>query len=89
MLNKKISKTKPKKQKGGDTSALKNISIHIPSNTKACVSGNQGSGKSSLLRVMSGNFNDFEGNILINEVPLNNYNLELLTISIECFHLYL
>jgi ABC-type bacteriocin/lantibiotic exporter with double-glycine peptidase domain len=58
------------------TSALKNISIHIPSNTKACVSGNQGSGKSSLLRVMSGNFNDFEGNILINEVPLNNYNLE-------------
>ena len=38
MLNKKISKTKPKKQKGGDTSALKNILNNINGDIKSDLS---------------------------------------------------
>lgn len=58
--------------------ALNNINLAIPANSKICISGHEGSGKSSLLRVISGNFSDFSGSILINNIPIGNYQLESL-----------
>lgn len=58
--------------------ALTNINLMIPPNSKVCISGHEGSGKSSLLRVISGNFSDFSGSILINNIPIGNYQLETL-----------
>ncbi|WP_435356549.1 peptidase domain-containing ABC transporter [Emticicia sp. SJ17W-69] len=58
--------------------ALTNINLTIPANSKVCISGHEGSGKSSLLRVISGNFSDFSGSILINNIPIGNYQLETL-----------
>jgi ABC-type bacteriocin/lantibiotic exporter with double-glycine peptidase domain len=58
--------------------ALNNINLTIPANSKVCISGHEGSGKSSLLRVISGNFSDFSGSILINNIPIGNYQLESL-----------
>lgn len=58
--------------------ALNNINLSIPSNSKVCISGHEGSGKSTLLRVISGNFSDFSGAILINNIPIGNYQLETL-----------
>jgi ABC-type bacteriocin/lantibiotic exporter with double-glycine peptidase domain len=40
--------------------------------------GATGSGKSSLLRLLSGAYNDFTGNIFINSIPLSNYQLQSL-----------
>jgi ATP-binding cassette subfamily B protein len=58
--------------------ALTNINLNIPANSTVCISGHEGSGKSSLLRVISGNFSDFMGAILINNIPIGNYQLETL-----------
>ncbi len=58
--------------------ALSDINISIPANSKVCISGHEGSGKSTLLRVISGNFSDFSGSILINNIPIGNYQLETL-----------
>ena len=43
--------------------ALNDINLDIPANSKVCISGHEGSGKSSLLRVLSGNYSDFTGSI--------------------------
>ncbi|WP_394993989.1 peptidase domain-containing ABC transporter [Emticicia sp.] len=58
--------------------ALNNINLTIPADSKVCISGHEGSGKSSLLRVISGNFSDFSGTILLNNIPIGNYKLETL-----------
>lgn len=58
--------------------ALNDINLTISANSKVCISGHEGSGKSSLLRVISGNFSDFSGAILINNIPIGNYQLETL-----------
>lgn len=54
---------------------LKNISVHIDSNQKVCISGGSGSGKSTFIRVLSGNYSDFQGSILLNNIPIQNYQL--------------
>jgi len=54
---------------------LNDLSFKVESNQKICISGGDGSGKSTLIRVLSGNYSDFQGNILINNIPIQNYNL--------------
>jgi ATP-binding cassette, subfamily B, bacterial len=57
---------------------LNNINLKIPPFSTVCISGKEGAGKSSLLRVLSGSYNDFNGSILLNKIPINNYQLEIL-----------
>jgi len=54
---------------------LNDINFSVLPNQKICISGGDGSGKSTLIRVLSGNYTDFQGNILINNIPIQNYNL--------------
>jgi ATP-binding cassette, subfamily B, bacterial len=54
---------------------LKDITIKIPSGHKAVLMGADGSGKSTLLKILTGAYQPTKGNILINGIPLNNYNL--------------
>jgi ABC-type bacteriocin/lantibiotic exporter with double-glycine peptidase domain len=42
------------------------------------IQGNEGSGKSTLLRLLAGSYNNFDGAVLINDIPINNYNLQSL-----------
>ena len=65
--------------------ALNDINLDIPANSKVCISGHEGSGKSSLLRVLSGNYSDFTGSILLNSIPIGNYQLETLRGRIGVF----
>jgi ABC-type bacteriocin/lantibiotic exporter with double-glycine peptidase domain len=53
---------------------LHNISAHIPARTKVCVVGTEGAGKSLLLRMLTGAYNDYTGSVLLNDVPINNYH---------------
>ncbi len=55
---------------------LSNITLEINANEKICIQGNDSSGKSTLLRVLAGAYTDFEGTMLINDVPLGNYYLD-------------
>jgi ABC-type bacteriocin/lantibiotic exporter with double-glycine peptidase domain len=52
---------------------LKGISMSVEAGQKIALIGEDGSGKSSLLRVLSGAYSSYEGGILIDNVPLRNY----------------
>lgn len=54
---------------------LKDISLHIAPGQKICVKGKGSSGKSTFLRLLAGVYTDFEGSVLINGVPIGNYDL--------------
>jgi ABC-type bacteriocin/lantibiotic exporter with double-glycine peptidase domain len=57
---------------------LNSINLHIEPGEKIQLSGPAGSGKSILMRVLTGNYIDFKGTLLINKVPVKNYNLQSL-----------
>ncbi|MGG9972747.1 peptidase domain-containing ABC transporter [Ferruginibacter sp. SUN002] len=58
------------------TDVLKNISLQINSGEKICIMGNNSSGKSTLLRLLAGAYTDFKGSILLDDLPINNYDLD-------------
>ncbi len=64
-----------------ETEILRNISLSIKANEKVCIRGKDSSGKSTLLKLMSGAYTDFKGSILIDQVPLGNYNLDSLRLQ--------
>jgi len=57
---------------------LTTISLQIPARSKVCIQGNEGSGKSTFLKVLSGNYSEFAGSLLINNLPITSYKLESL-----------
>lgn len=54
---------------------LHNINFYIKPGSLVSIVGSSGSGKSSLLRLLTGAFKNFEGSVLIDDVPVANYNL--------------
>jgi len=54
---------------------LKNLSFNIPAGSKVCITGGNSAGKSTLIRLLSGVYQDFEGSILINKVPIATYDI--------------
>jgi ABC-type bacteriocin/lantibiotic exporter with double-glycine peptidase domain len=58
--------------------AIQSINLHIKAGEKISILGPSGSGKSLLLRMITGNYPDFEGMLLINKVPIQNYELKSL-----------
>jgi ABC-type bacteriocin/lantibiotic exporter with double-glycine peptidase domain len=51
---------------------LDNVSFDLKPGEKICISGDQGSGKTTLIRVLSGLYGGYSGQILVNELPLHN-----------------
>lgn len=60
---------------------LDQINCSIAPGEKICVMGTSGSGKSTLLRLLTGAFKNFEGSVLVNNIPIGNYNLNSLRAS--------
>lgn len=54
------------------------LSLSIPAGNKVCIAGPPGSGKSTLLKLLAGTYSNFSGSILIEGIPLRNYNLDSL-----------
>jgi ATP-binding cassette, subfamily B, bacterial len=52
------------------------VSLQINSGDKVCIQGKDSSGKSTLLRLMAGAYTDFKGTLLLDNVPVGNYNLD-------------
>lgn len=61
-----------------DRPVLQQISMSILPNDKVCISGKDSSGKSTLLRLLTGSYNDFSGSIMVDDVPIGNYDLDSL-----------
>lgn len=57
---------------------LSDVSFSVKPGQFVCVCGSSGSGKSSLLRLLTGAFKNFDGQVLIDDVPVGNYNLNSL-----------
>ncbi|MBK7885695.1 MAG: ATP-binding cassette domain-containing protein [Chitinophagaceae bacterium] len=57
---------------------LQNVTFKIRKGEKICLMGPQGAGKSTLLKLLTGAYPDHEGNILLNNISLGNYDLQSL-----------
>lgn len=55
---------------------LKKVNVSIPAGVRAAIVGEDGVGKTTLLKVLTGSYQTFEGNILINDIPLKNFELD-------------
>ncbi|MCT1390512.1 ABC transporter ATP-binding protein/permease [Peribacillus frigoritolerans] len=65
------------------TYALKNISIHIPSNRMTAIVGRSGAGKSTLIDILMGLNHPNRGEVRIDDIPLTNDRLLSLRRSIS------
>lgn len=54
---------------------LNNISFNIQPGEKVCISGFNGSGKTTLVNILSGLYENFSGNILYNDIPFSNIDI--------------
>ena len=61
-----------------DKMVVQDINLTIQPGQKICIRGKDSSGKSTLLKLMTGSYTDFKGSILIDDVPVGNYNLDSL-----------
>ncbi|HPH31919.1 MAG TPA: ATP-binding cassette domain-containing protein [Chitinophagaceae bacterium] len=57
---------------------LKDASFRIDAGETVCITGKEGSGKSTLLKLVSGSYQGFEGSLLLNRLPVGNYELKSL-----------
>ena len=57
---------------------LDSLNLHIDAGDKIQITGPGGSGKSIFMRILTGNYPDFKGTLLINKFPIKNYNLDSL-----------
>ncbi|HLP51487.1 MAG TPA: ABC transporter transmembrane domain-containing protein [Chitinophagales bacterium] len=54
---------------------LNGLNFEIAPGEKVCIFGTEGSGKSTLLKLFTGAYPTFQGNLLFNDIPLGNFNL--------------
>lgn len=54
---------------------LRKINLEVHAGIKLCISGKDSSGKSTLLRLLSGTYSSYKGSITINGVPITNYDI--------------
>ncbi len=61
---------------------LNDLSFNIPAGSKVCIIGPNSAGKSTLIRLLSGAYQDFEGSILINQIPIATYDIRSIRANI-------
>lgn len=60
---------------------LKNLSFEIATGETVCIMGKDNSGKSTLLRLLTGTYPNYKGTILLNGVPLSSYDTKSVRIN--------
>jgi ABC-type bacteriocin/lantibiotic exporter with double-glycine peptidase domain len=58
------------------TPVLQKLNFNIPSGQTVCIYGRSGSGKTTVLRLLTGAYTNFDGALLIDNMPIANYNLD-------------
>jgi|688.fasta_scaffold169767_2 ATP-binding cassette subfamily B protein len=64
---------------------LEDLNFEVSSGEKVCIFGTQGSGKTMMLKIFTGAYLDYHGNLLFNNYPLGNYNLDELRKNIGVY----
>ncbi|MDZ4758274.1 MAG: ABC transporter ATP-binding protein [Bacteroidota bacterium] len=57
---------------------FRDFSILVPEGSTVCISGAEGAGKTTFLKILSGNYSNFSGALLIDNKPIHQYKLESL-----------
>ncbi len=57
-----------------DRKIIEHINFELISGNKACIMGDDGSGKSTIIKLLTGSYHNFEGSITIDGVPIGNYD---------------
>lgn len=60
----------------GHINLLHQTSFDILSNEKICIVGDDSDSKSALINLLSGSLHDFNGKLLMNDIPVGNYDIE-------------
>ncbi len=55
---------------------LKKINFEIKHGQKVCIMGDAASGKSTLMELLTGSLKSFEGNLLVNGIPISNLDMD-------------
>ncbi len=61
---------------------LKNINLHIGSGERIGIAGPMGSGKTAMLQLLAGLFDEIEGSLLYDDIPIRHLDLESLRSAI-------
>ncbi|HRH99967.1 MAG TPA: ABC transporter ATP-binding protein [Saprospiraceae bacterium] len=61
-----------------NNTVFKKVNLNIPSNGITCVTGPENSGKSTLLKLLTGSYNSYSGSILFNGLDVSKYSLKSL-----------
>jgi ABC-type bacteriocin/lantibiotic exporter with double-glycine peptidase domain len=64
---------------------LSEVNLTIASGSVVCIQGGENSGKSTLLKLLTGAYTNFEGQLLINQLPIGNYTHDSLRGNIGTF----
>lgn len=64
------------KFKEDENYTIRNVSMDIQPNEKICIAGYNRAGKSTLVRLITGFFHGYEGNITFNGIPVTNLNIK-------------
>jgi len=59
-----------------DNYTIRDVSMSIKPNEKICITGYNRAGKSTLVRLLTGFFHGYEGNITFNGIPVANMNIK-------------
>ena len=69
-----------------DKNILHDINLEIKPGSKVCINGEAASGKSVLLELLAGGFPDTQGAVLVDGLPIGNYNIESYRRQIGVFY---
>lgn len=69
-----------------DKNILHDINLEIKPGSKVCIKGEAASGKSVLLELLAGGFPDAQGSVLVDGLPIGNYNIESYRRQIGVFY---
>ena len=67
----------------GNKLVLNNLSLEVKPNESICITGLNGSGKETLLKILSAIFTDFEGSISYNDLSIKDIELNSIRDAIE------
>lgn len=57
---------------------LRDVNVNVAAGETLCITGNDGAGKTTLLKLLTGAYPHFNGAVLLNGVPIGNYDLHAL-----------
>ncbi len=56
--------------------AFNHVEFELDNNKILCIKGQSGVGRSTVIRLLTGAYTGFSGSILLNKIPIGNYNLQ-------------